>query len=144
MYAFVSYGIYVGTAVFNMHIGDCPDHRKSFLGGDMLSGWLNNIRSIGIFLICAQMLIHFRPNGAYVKYLRLLVSIMILVQVMEPVGSLIGLLESGQLQEQVKEIEERLLQIREESYDIGQDAENIWSLLIDDVDMDSLQETVEE
>ena len=46
----------------------------------MLNGWLENIKSIGVFLICAQMLIHFRPSGAYVKYLRLLVSIMILVQ----------------------------------------------------------------
>ena len=100
----------------------------------MLNGWLEDIKTMGIFLICAQMLIHFRPNGSYVKYLRLLVSLMILIQLMEPLGKFLGLLEPGQLQEQVEEMEKKILQIREESYDIGEDAENIWGVLIDDVD----------
>lgn len=105
----------------------------------MLSDWLEDIRTIGIFLICAQMMIHFKPNGTYVKYLRLLVSIMILVQLMEPLGSFLGLLEKGQLQRRVDEMERKLTQISEEAYDIEMDAADIWSLLIKDVDVASLQ-----
>lgn len=43
----------------------------------------------GIFMICAQALIHFRPKEAYEKYLKLLVSVMVLIQVFLPVGSLL-------------------------------------------------------
>ena len=42
------------------------------------------IGQIGIFMICAQAVMHFRPKEAYGKYLRLLFSIMILVQLLQP------------------------------------------------------------
>lgn len=47
------------------------------------------IIQVGIFMICAQVLIHFRPNGSYEKYMKMLVSVMILVQVFGPLISLI-------------------------------------------------------
>lgn len=37
-------------------------------------------------MICAQAVIHFRPDQSYEKYLKLLVSVMILVQIFQPVG----------------------------------------------------------
>jgi biopolymer transport protein ExbB/TolQ len=43
---------------------------------------------VGIFMICAQALVHFRPREAYEKYLKLLVSVMILIQLFLPIGSL--------------------------------------------------------
>ncbi len=88
-----------------------------------------------MFLICAQMLIHFRPSGSYVKYLRLLVSIMILVQLLEPFGSLLGLLEKGELQRRVGEMEKKIMQIQSESYDFGEDVDNIWDRLLQDVEI---------
>ena len=103
----------------------------------MLNGWLENIKSIGVFLICAQMLIHFRPSGAYVKYLRLLVSIMILVQFLEPFGNLFGLLEKGELQRQVGKMEKKMLQIQSESHGLGTDVEEIWDRLLQDVEIPS-------
>ena len=103
----------------------------------MLNGWLENIKSIGIFLICAQMLIHFRPGGTYVKYLRLLVSIMILVQLLEPFGSLFGLLEKGELQSQVSKMEKKMLQIQSESHGLGTNVEEIWDRLLQDVEIPS-------
>lgn len=103
----------------------------------MLNSWLENIKSIGIFLICAQMLIHFRPGGAYVKYLRFLVSIMILVQLLEPFGNLFGLLEKGELQNQVGKMEKKMLQIQSESYGLGTNVEKIWDRLLLDVEMPS-------
>lgn len=41
---------------------------------------------IGIFMICAQAILHFRPEESYEKYLKLLVSVMILIQLFLPVG----------------------------------------------------------
>lgn len=42
------------------------------------------IRSVGIFIVCAQTITHFRPHGSYEKYLKLLVSVMVLVQIVVP------------------------------------------------------------
>lgn len=47
------------------------------------------IIQVGIFMICAQVLIHFRPNGSYEKYMKMLVSVMILVQVFCPLINLV-------------------------------------------------------
>ncbi len=48
---------------------------------------LEKIRVMGIFIICAQAVIHFSPGKAYHKYLRLLLSIMVLVQLLQPLIS---------------------------------------------------------
>lgn len=40
-------------------------------------------------MICVRAIIHFRPNEAYEKYLRLLAGIMIMIQLFLPVGRLI-------------------------------------------------------
>lgn len=42
---------------------------------------------VGIFMICAQAIVHFRPNESYEKYLKLLMSIMVLMQLFVPIGS---------------------------------------------------------
>ena len=103
----------------------------------MLNGWLENIKSIGIFLICTQMLLHFRPGSSYVKYLRLFVSIMILVQFLEPFGNLFGLLEKGELQSQVGKMEKKMLQIQSESRGLGANVEEIWDRLLQDMEIPS-------
>ena len=47
--------------------------------------WLYHvIGQVGIFLICAQTLIHFRPRESYEKYLKLLLSVMLLIQLFQP------------------------------------------------------------
>ena len=46
------------------------------------------IGQIGIFMICAQALLQFRPKETYGKYLRLLLSAMILIQVVQPISGL--------------------------------------------------------
>lgn len=50
--------------------------------------FLKSIIQLGIFMICAQTIVHFRPNGSYEKYLKMLVSIMILLQVFWPILNL--------------------------------------------------------
>lgn len=49
--------------------------------------FFQTICRVGIFMICAQAMIHFRPQEAYEKYLKLLVSIMVLIQLFLPLGS---------------------------------------------------------
>lgn len=42
----------------------------------------------GIFMICAQAIVQFRPQESYEKYLKLLVGVMILVQLFLPIERL--------------------------------------------------------
>ena len=50
--------------------------------------WLYRVvGQAGIFLICAQTIVHFRPKEAYEKYLKLLLSVMLLTQLLQPVLS---------------------------------------------------------
>lgn len=44
----------------------------------------------GIFMICAQAIVHFRPQESYEKYLKLLVSVMVLLQLFLPLGSFLA------------------------------------------------------
>lgn len=51
---------------------------------------LEKIGQIAIFMICAQTLMHFRAKEAYEKYLKLLVSMMLLLLIAEPLLGLLG------------------------------------------------------
>lgn len=55
--------------------------------GDRL---LEVIKQVGIFMICAQMILHFKPSDRYNKYIKLLISIMVLVQLAVPVMGIFG------------------------------------------------------
>ena len=53
--------------------------------------WLYHvIGQVGIFLICAQTLVHFRPRESYEKYLKLLLSVMLLIQLLQPLLTVLG------------------------------------------------------
>ena len=62
----------------------------------------------GIFVICAQVLVHFRPNASYEKYMKMLVSAIILLQLFMPVSSLFTGEEEQGLAERVAQFEEQL------------------------------------
>ena len=51
---------------------------------------LEKIGQIAVFMICAQTLMHFRAKEAYEKYLKLLVSMMLLLLLAEPLMSMVG------------------------------------------------------
>ena len=74
--------------------------------------FFQTICRVGIFMICAQAMIHFRPQEAYEKYLKLLVSIMVLIQLFLPVGSFLlggGGQQAADMLEQFKgELEENM------------------------------------
>ena len=53
--------------------------------------WLYRvIGQAGIFLICAQTVVHFRPKESYDKYLKLLLSVMLLLQLLQPIFTAFG------------------------------------------------------
>lgn len=74
---------------------------------------------IGIFMICARTIVHFRARETYEKYLKLLVGIMVLIQLFLPIGSM--LLGSGgqkgaeALARLGRELEEGMKQAQEEA-----------------------------
>ncbi|MCM1143778.1 MAG: stage III sporulation protein AF [Blautia sp.] len=55
-----------------------------------MSGLVENIQKIGIFMIVAQAVLHFAPGAKYEKYIRLIVGIMILLQFLNPLYALSG------------------------------------------------------
>lgn len=52
----------------------------------MQNSFFQAICRVGIFMICAQAVIHFRPQESYEKYLKLMVSVMVLIQLLLPIG----------------------------------------------------------
>lgn len=62
------------------------------MGIIMSNSFFQAICRVGIFMICAQAIIHFRPNGSYEKYLKLLVGVMVLMQLFAPLA---GFLSGG-------------------------------------------------
>ncbi len=71
--------------------------------------WLYRvIGQVGIFLICAQTVVHFRPKESYEKYLKLLLSVMLLLQLLQPVLTALSGGDGWNAQEQVAGFTEEL------------------------------------
>lgn len=51
---------------------------------------LARIGQLAIFLICARTLVHFRAKASYEKYIKLLVSLMLLILLAQPLLELFG------------------------------------------------------
>ncbi len=67
-----------------------------------MNGLLQTICQIGIFMICAQAVVHFRPQAAYEKYLKLLVSAMVLIQLFLPVSRFLFRGDGGDLEQKTQ------------------------------------------
>lgn len=63
---------------------------------------------MSIFMICTQTLVHFRPNDSYDKYLKLLVSVMLLVQIFQPFCQIFSLGAGEDLTDRVRFYQEAL------------------------------------
>lgn len=55
----------------------------------MGESWFEVIKQVGIFMICAQMLLHFKASENYGKYIRLLMSMMVLILLAVPLSGLL-------------------------------------------------------
>lgn len=66
-------------------------------------------------MICAQAIVHFRPQESYEKYLKLLVSVMVLVQLFLPLGSFLAGVGGEDVRGQLESFRESLEQSMEEA-----------------------------
>lgn len=69
----------------------------------------------GIFMICAQAIVHFRPHESYEKYFKLLVSIMILIQIFIPLENFLVGFGSSEVSGQLAGLQTSLEQGMEEA-----------------------------
>ncbi len=69
---------------------------------------LSMICQIGIFIVCAQTVTHFRPNASYEKYFKLLVSLMILAQIIQPLSEVFSKRGQEDLEERINRAYEEL------------------------------------
>ena len=76
-----------------------------------MEGLLSKIGQLAVFLICAQTLVHFRPKKSYEKYIKLLVSMMLLILLVEPVMDFLGKGEKGDFLERIFVYEQKLEEI---------------------------------
>lgn len=81
------------------------------------------IKRVGIFMVCAQMLLHFKPSESYGKYIRLLMSVMILAQLIAPVMEFFGRKSDISFEEQILFYDEVLHQSMEEADRTGAEAQ---------------------
>lgn len=83
----------------------------------MPSGFVRAICQVGTFMICAQAIVHFRPKASYEKYLKMLVSAMILIQLLISVGGIFTSDGEKKLAERAqqfaKSMEESMQNVRE-------------------------------
>ena len=78
--------------------------------------WLYHvIGQVGIFLICAQTLIHFRPRESYEKYLKLLLSVMLLIQLLRPLWTVAVWREFASDYMQTSELTEEICTVFEQA-----------------------------
>lgn len=66
------------------------------------------IGQIGVFMICAQAVVHFRPKEVYGKYLRLLLSVMVLIQIISPIYGLLAGGTGESLDENVRSFQQEM------------------------------------
>lgn len=99
----------------------------------------------GIFVICAQVLVHFRPNASYEKYMKMLVSAIILLQLFLPVSNLFAGEEQQSLSERVARFEEQLNAGMEEALQLYSEEERLLeSMTLEEVRIRLAQSSVPE
>lgn len=91
-------------------------------------------------MICAQAIVHFRPQESYEKYLKLLVSVMVLVQLFLPLGSFLAGISGEDARGQLESFRESLEQSMEEA---RQQAEEMDELL-EQMTLEEVRRRVEE
>lgn len=90
----------------------------------MQSGFVGTVCRMGVFLICAQAVVHFRPKAVYEKYLKMLVSAMVLIQLLSGIGGLFSKSGQGEFSESAKWFAENsLFPVPEGGYDMDMKGE---------------------
>ena len=97
-------------------------------------GWRKAICETGVFIICAQALIHCRPNGSYEKYLKMLVSAMILMQLVLPLNRFLTGNSAETLEERIRWFQEQLQEVEQQMPEMDEREYSVPKGSIDKVD----------
>lgn len=82
------------------------------------------MKQMGIFLICAQSILHFVPGEKYARYVKVIVKIMLLAQLLIPVYAITQWKEIEEIEEQLQEFAENY---EIQSYEIEDSEEQIYA-----------------
>lgn len=91
-------------------------------------------------MICAQALVHFRPKEVYEKYLKLLVSVMVLIQLFLPIGSL---LLGGGRQDTARQLEAFGRELEQE-FEKAQESASQTDSLLEQMTLEEVRRRMEE
>jgi hypothetical protein len=80
---------------------------------------------VGIFLVCTQVVLHFRPNKDYEKYMKMLVGAMVLLQIFIPVVRLFSGDGVSDLEGSISGFAQKIEASRKEAEAAGIDADRI-------------------
>ena len=91
-------------------------------------------------MICAQAIVHFRPNESYEKYLKLLMSTMVLIQLCIPVGSFLFGKGSLKAEELMERFEKEFAAGMQEAEEAAREADR----LLEQMTLEEVRRRVEE
>lgn len=106
----------------------------------MVNSLFQAICRTGIFMICAQAIVHFRPQESYEKYLKLLVSVMVLVQLFFPLGSFLAGVGGEDVRGQLENFRESLEQSMEEARQQAEETD----VLLEQMTLEEVRRRMEE
>ena len=111
----------------------------------MFDNFFDSICRVGIFVLCAQTVVHFKPKEVYEKYLRYLVSVMVLIQLFLPISSF--LLGGGNktIEKALKQFEDELRESMEQAEENAKEVdEKLESMTLEEVRKQMEQSTMRE
>lgn len=94
----------------------------------MGDSFLEFMKSIGIFLVCAQSVVHFVGGKSYEKYVKLLIGFMLLAQFIVPVRTFFLGGEKGEIWNEVEHFQQEMEQVMAESKIMAAESQEDWRL----------------
>lgn len=95
--------------------------------------FLEFMKKIGIFIICAHSLLHFSAGKSYEKYLKFLIGIMVLAQFAVPFGEMLLGKDAGKIWEEAERFQKEL---EEQAGDV------VWEWEEEDIASRALEEEI--
>lgn len=74
----------------------------------MIYDFLEFVKKMGVFLICAESILYFSPGNTYQKYIRVLIGFMLLAQFMIPIKAILTGQDRLSIENQVNEFRMQL------------------------------------
>lgn len=84
---------------------------------------MESMKEIGIFIICAQSLIHFTAGREYQKYVKVLIGMMILAQFVAPIRAALSDESAGEMWEEIERFQIEMETVMEETKTMADEIE---------------------